>query len=467
MALLFMGMLMLALMPQPAEASPWTGETIAINADGSVTPDGAPLSTADKITYTLTDDVNITFGNGIVVKRSNIIIDGAGHTINGTGFYNGIFVDVDNVTIRNLTIKNFNIGIFIDETSNITIFGNNVTSNNYGGIVIDGSSNLNIAENNITCNKYGIHIGWFSESLLTINLTIVGNMVSNNEHGIWIYSGSGIKIVGNSIMDNSGSEDSGVHVSSGVHDTVVCFNNIVGNSPQGSGSYGAYNHPSNLPLNATHNWWGDSSGPSGDGPGLGDNVSSNVDFEPWLTAPIAAASSKVGTDEWLEFPESNVSVDVSGSAEVYVATYAYNPGADFMGDIGNYIDVYVPDASELAALEIRKYYSDGEIEALSLDESGLRMYWWNGIAWIPCSDTGVNAEENYIWAIIDATTTPSLSDLTETPFGVASRPPVGGVIIPAEAPAPASITPSTMLTIIVVIAIAGMVAITRKRCMGG
>ena len=105
-------------------------------------------------------------------------------------------------------------------------------------------------------------------------------------------------------------------------------------------------------------------------------------------------------------------------------------------------------------------------EALGLDESGLRMYWWTGTAWIPCSDTGVNAAENYIWARIDEMTTPSLRDLTETPFGAAGRPPVGGVITPAEAPAQASTTPSTMLTIIVVIAIAGMVAITRKRCMG-
>ena len=34
---------------------------------------------------------------------------------------------------------------------------------------------------------------------------------------------------------------------------------------------------------ATCNWWGDNSGPSGVGPGTGDAVSANVDYNPWLT----------------------------------------------------------------------------------------------------------------------------------------------------------------------------------------
>jgi len=132
----------------------------------------------------------------------------------------------------------------------------------------------------------------------------------------------------------------------------------------------------------------------------------------------------------LEFPDSNVEVEVSGSAEVYVATYESNPGARFMGDIGNYIDVYVPDVSHLTELEIRKYYTDEEIEALGLDERSLRLYWWSGTDWIVCSETGVNTEENYIWARITRDTTPSLSDLTGTPFGAAGRPPVGGYVVP-------------------------------------
>ena len=36
------------------------------------------------------------------------------------------------------------------------------------------------------------------------------------------------------------------------------------------------------PINAENNWWGDRSGPSGAGPGSGQSVIGNVDFDPWL-----------------------------------------------------------------------------------------------------------------------------------------------------------------------------------------
>ena len=39
--------------------------------------------------------------------------------------------------------------------------------------------------------------------------------------------------------------------------------------------------------NATGNWWGDPSGPSGAGPGIGDSVGVNIDFSGWLAAPPA------------------------------------------------------------------------------------------------------------------------------------------------------------------------------------
>ena len=38
-------------------------------------------------------------------------------------------------------------------------------------------------------------------------------------------------------------------------------------------------------VDARDNWWGDASGPSGAGPGSGDAVTTNVDFNPWLTSP--------------------------------------------------------------------------------------------------------------------------------------------------------------------------------------
>jgi len=81
LTLILISMLIIAFNVRPAEAE-WTG-TVYIRADGSIDPSDAPIITHDKITYTLTDDIESS-GDGIVVERDNIIIDGAGHVLRGS-----------------------------------------------------------------------------------------------------------------------------------------------------------------------------------------------------------------------------------------------------------------------------------------------------------------------------------------------------------------------------------------------
>ena len=295
---------------------------------------------------------------------------------------------------------------------------------------------------------------------------IHNNTIMNFEVGIYIigcnpYTGSVNLIRNTTVTQNTVTNNlvgfKQIGFEGGYSPITLHYNNIYDNDDYGALvdiTYGT------AILNATLNWWGDPSGPHHptlNPDGLGDEVSDNVDFDPWLTAPITVVSSKAGTDEWLEFPESDVEVYVSGSATVYIATYESNPGASFMGDIGNYIDVYIPDTSGLTELEVRKYYTDEEIEALGLMESSLRMYWWNGTDWLPCSETGVNTAENYIWATVNATTTPSLTDLTGTPFGAAGRVPVGGVILPVD-----KLSVITPWLLIAAIIASGTILILRK-----
>lgn len=47
-------------------------------------------------------------------------------------------------------------------------------------------------------------------------------------------------------------------------------------------------------LVAENNWWGHSTGPSGAGAGTGDAVSTNVDFDPWLSGPATYSCPAVG-----------------------------------------------------------------------------------------------------------------------------------------------------------------------------
>jgi hypothetical protein len=58
----------------------------------------------------------------------------------------------------------------------------------------------------------------------------------------------------------------------------INFNNITNNT-----SFGVRNGQMGI-LDAECNWWGAADGPGPVGPGSGDNVSTNVDYTPWLTA---------------------------------------------------------------------------------------------------------------------------------------------------------------------------------------
>jgi hypothetical protein len=71
------------------------------------------------------------------VQRDNIVIDGAGHTVEGTDQpYAGLDLTWQygrsNVTVKNMGIKGWERGIELASFSHITIIENNITNNDYG-----------------------------------------------------------------------------------------------------------------------------------------------------------------------------------------------------------------------------------------------------------------------------------------------------------------------------------------------
>jgi hypothetical protein len=76
---------------------------------------------------------------------------------------------------------------------------------------------------------------------------------------------------------------------------VINYNNIVNNQ-----GYGVVNEDSSVTVDARYNWWGDSTGPyhpDSNPTGLGDTVSSYVDFTPWS---LTKAGVEVGEPD-IEF----------------------------------------------------------------------------------------------------------------------------------------------------------------------
>ncbi|MGD0496456.1 MAG: NosD domain-containing protein [Candidatus Bathyarchaeia archaeon] len=226
LTLLLTGMLTLAFNIQPVKAS----GTIYIRADGSVDPPDAPITTLDNVTYTLTENINITSSDdGIILERDNIIIDGNGYTVQGsvTFFSRGIILTGrSNVTIKNTRITTFHYGITtlgyepeIDSCSYGNISGNNV-ANNVDGIYLSSSSGYSISGNNITANNmWGIRLAFSSgNSISGNNMTangwagiylescsgnsISGNNIANNGHGVQLYGSSSNTMAGNNITNN-------------------------------------------------------------------------------------------------------------------------------------------------------------------------------------------------------------------------------------------------------------------------
>jgi len=171
------GMLIMALKVQRVESS----DTIYIMADGSVSPDTAPISSTDNISYTLTG--NIIYDK-IVVQRNNIIIDGKDFTIEGTEAFDVRGIDLSsrtNITVKNVKITKFYYGIYCFGVGHNFVFENNITSNTYG-VHLWGSGHNNISRNDVENNDYGISLSGSG------NNDISGNNIANNDYGIWLQS---------------------------------------------------------------------------------------------------------------------------------------------------------------------------------------------------------------------------------------------------------------------------------------
>jgi len=178
-----------------------TRTTIFIQPDGSVNPPNVAIQRNGDI-YTFTGNVY----DPILVQKGGITIDGAGYSLIGplnetqrqaqqvlgvgpnetitVPYIIGIDFDetVSGVTIKNLNVNWFSIGIYIRTTNN-TFMGNSA-SDNIVGVLLSGSGN-SIIMNYIRNNRQGLFFGFEqvngSSGNIPSDIRISDNSFINNE----------------------------------------------------------------------------------------------------------------------------------------------------------------------------------------------------------------------------------------------------------------------------------------------
>jgi nitrous oxidase accessory protein NosD len=403
--------------------------------------------------------ISITTTDGRVIVIDGLTVQNGAHGIINSEYVEaGLGVKAD-ITVKNVRVLNpGEFGISLTFTINATVehcyVENAEIAINAGAVEPTPPTVATFTNNKVVNSRFGI-TGYLARSLIEgnlitdfpdggvgiscqcLNTTIKNNTVTNYSQGTALTfekshhdrpSSENVIVEGNNFTKNR----HGIHVfdtQETLTGITVNFNNIdnflSGVQNQGGGT-----------LDATRNWWGNSTGPLHlklNRDGTGNSVSDNVDFEPWLGAPLVSVKTNpvTGTNGTIDAKkEADTEVVVNGTATVTVVQYADSPGdiPTCFASLDKYIDIYVPDATEVTELGITLYYTDDaldELTAVGISEESLRLFSWNGTKWEGCSSTGVNTTDiskdnrdysGYIWAEIRGDTRPTLAQLTGTPF---------------------------------------------------
>ncbi len=140
-------------------------------------------------TFILTGSIDQT----IVIMDNNIVLDGNGHTLEGSGKGTGVFLQAKTgVTIKNLKIAGFEYGVrstwyFYGSDSNLhgnTISNCTFTGNTNGIYIGDFSPGNKLTGNTLSGNTYGICLSGCANSYLRDNKMV------NNDFNFFVSSGT-------------------------------------------------------------------------------------------------------------------------------------------------------------------------------------------------------------------------------------------------------------------------------------
>jgi hypothetical protein len=213
-------------------------------------------------------------------------------------------------------------GIFMEASDSVKIINSRISNNgsdnpeSFGGMFAKISGTIQVHGSSFGIKpESGTPTGNLGAAILANDvqkIILSANKVAGNISGV-IASMSNVEMDGNIVEEQIGGDGEsghGVSVKGGYFNAI---RNIIQNNP-GAGIYleealGATVRVNNIISNAVggltnagdglksaaengslvyagENWWGDASGPGGDGPGTGNAVSGDLDYSNWLNAPF-------------------------------------------------------------------------------------------------------------------------------------------------------------------------------------
>ncbi len=400
---------------------------------------------------TITDCIVDGFSSGIYLVNS------VGHTITGNTLYNnyalavsGIYIEnVNGSTISHNNASHCDTGIHIVNSNSNTVYNNTVSFNTRTpktGIYLQTNSKDNTIDQNTILNNtdYGIRLAigstgnTISDNIIrytdsgpaihasgSSSATATGNTICDNSQGIVTASGGSVTATGNSFCVKLKSPvNDHILTASGNVNFIFYPTNLVNNSASNnctlyidnlaneSKAYSAVTDNANSTFAnvyttlAFHRWYVRCND-SNSNVGLSDTwslLATNYSDTYNTTASTTAGNeysinqSTTGMNSALD-----IVTDQNESVPVTMNEFNSNPTTSAFGvqELGRYVSISTGMTSLSYAI-IKIYYTDAEVSAQNLDESSLRIHYYNATSdsWSAYDppDGGVDTANNYVWA---------------------------------------------------------------------
>ena len=189
---------------------------------------------------------------------------------------------------------------------------------------------------------FAISLSIDNESEVSISHNVLAGAVDGITTRGGLLDNSTATIEDNQIHEN----DYGIYLESVAGDSIVLINS---NRLAGNDDYGLYVEDSAVIVDATYNWWGHPSGPSGGvtdpvtsmiANGTGAAVSEHVHFDPWLTAYLYTLEiSSTGGGSVVIPGEGTFTYEPGTKVDLIAITDTFYNFVQWTGDVGTITDV--------------------------------------------------------------------------------------------------------------------------------